>query len=62
MNTPKGAHYVGKFSRKGGDEVAGGATSKILNYNKPIGPAALPHMYNQTVSLIYNILSVLLCW
>jgi hypothetical protein len=33
INTPKGAQYVGKFSSKGVDEVAGGATSKALNYN-----------------------------
>jgi hypothetical protein len=33
INTPKGALYVGKFSRKGGDDVVGGATSKELNYN-----------------------------
>ncbi len=30
---PNGALYVGKFSRKGGDEVVGGATSKAPNYN-----------------------------
>ncbi len=28
INTPKGALYVGILSRKGGDEVVGGATSK----------------------------------
>jgi hypothetical protein len=33
INTPKGALYVGKFSRKGGDEVVGGATSKTPTYN-----------------------------
>ncbi len=33
INTPKGALYVGKFSKKGGDEVVGGATSKAPNYN-----------------------------
>jgi hypothetical protein len=33
INTPKGALYVGKFSRKGGDEVVGGATSKAPTYN-----------------------------
>jgi hypothetical protein len=33
INTPKGALYVGEFSRKGGDEVVGGATSKAPNYN-----------------------------
>jgi hypothetical protein len=33
VNTPKGALYVGKFSRKGGDEVVGGATSKASTYN-----------------------------
>ncbi len=33
MNTPKGALYVGKFSRKGGDDVVGGATSKAPTYN-----------------------------
>ncbi len=33
LNTPKGALYVEKFSRKGGDEVVGGDTSKAPNYN-----------------------------
>jgi hypothetical protein len=33
INTPKGPLYMGKFSRKGGDEVVGGATSKAPNYN-----------------------------
>jgi hypothetical protein len=33
INTPKEALYVGKFSRKGGDEVVGGATSKAPTYN-----------------------------
>ncbi len=33
INTPKRALYVGKFSRKGGDEVVGGATSKAPTYN-----------------------------
>jgi hypothetical protein len=33
INTHKGALYVGKFSRKGGDEVVGGATSKAPFYN-----------------------------
>ena len=33
INAPKGALYVGKFSRKGGDEVVGGATSKAPTYN-----------------------------
>ncbi len=33
INTPKGALYVGKFSREGGDEVVGGATSKAPTYN-----------------------------
>ncbi len=33
INTPKGALYVGKFSRKRGDEVVGGATSKAPTYN-----------------------------
>ncbi len=33
INTPKGSLYVGKFSRKGGDEVVGGATSKAPTYN-----------------------------
>jgi hypothetical protein len=33
IHTPKGALYVGKLSRKGGDEVVGGATSKAHNYN-----------------------------
>jgi hypothetical protein len=32
-NTPKGALYVGKFSRKGGDEVIGGATNNAPTYN-----------------------------
>ncbi len=31
--TPKRALYVGEFSRKGGDEVVGGATSKAPAYN-----------------------------
>ncbi len=26
-----------------------------IDENKPIGPAALPHMYNQTIILIYKI-------
>ena len=30
INTPKGALYVGKFSRKEGDEVMRGATNKLL--------------------------------
>jgi hypothetical protein len=30
VNTPKGALYVGKFSRKEGDEVMRGATNKLL--------------------------------
>ncbi len=33
INTPKGAQYVGKFSRKRGDEVVRGATSKAPTYN-----------------------------
>ncbi len=33
INTPKGALYVGEFSRKGGDEVVEGATSKAPTYN-----------------------------
>ncbi len=33
INTPKGALYVGKFSRKGGDEVVGGATNQAPSYN-----------------------------
>jgi hypothetical protein len=33
INTLKGALYVGKFSRKWGDEVMGGATSKAPTYN-----------------------------
>ncbi len=33
VNTPKGALYVGKFSRKGGDEVMGGATMKASTYS-----------------------------
>jgi hypothetical protein len=33
INTPKGALYVGKFSRKGGDEVIGGATNNAPTYN-----------------------------
>jgi hypothetical protein len=33
INTPTGALYVGEFSRKGGDEVVGGATSKAPNHN-----------------------------
>jgi hypothetical protein len=32
INTPKGALYVGKFCRKVGDEVVGGATSKAPTY------------------------------
>ncbi len=30
INTPKGALYVGKFSRKGGDKVMGGVTNNHL--------------------------------
>jgi hypothetical protein len=33
INTPKGALYVSKFSRKGGDEVLGGATNNAPTYN-----------------------------
>ncbi len=33
INTSKGALYVGKFSRKGGDEVVGGAISNAPTYN-----------------------------
>ncbi len=33
INAPKGALYVGKFSRKGGAEVMGGAAHKALTYN-----------------------------
>jgi hypothetical protein len=33
INTPTGALYVGKFSRKGGDEVMGGATNNAPTYN-----------------------------
>jgi hypothetical protein len=30
LNTPKGALYVSKFCRKGGDEVVGGVADKLL--------------------------------
>ncbi len=33
INTPKGALYVGKCSRKGGDEVMGGSTNSAPTYN-----------------------------
>ncbi len=33
INAPKGALYVDQFSRKGGDEVVGGATRKVSTYN-----------------------------
>jgi hypothetical protein len=33
IKTPKGALYVGKFSRKGGDKVMGGATNNAPTYN-----------------------------
>jgi hypothetical protein len=33
INTPKGALYVGKFSRKGGDEMMGGTAHKAPTYN-----------------------------
>jgi hypothetical protein len=33
INTPKGALDVGEFSRKGGDEVMGGATNNAPTYN-----------------------------
>ncbi len=33
INSPKGALYVGKYSRKGGDEVVGRTTSKTPTYN-----------------------------
>ncbi len=33
IDTPKGALYMGKFSRKGGDEVMGGAVYKAPTYN-----------------------------
>jgi hypothetical protein len=42
-DTPKGSLYAGKFSRNGGGEVVGGATSKAPTYNikkalKLLGP------------------------
>jgi hypothetical protein len=43
INTPKGALFVGKFSRKGGDEVVGGATSKAPTYNIKKGHDLLGH-------------------
>jgi hypothetical protein len=43
INTPKGALYVGKFSRKGGDEVVGGATSKAPTNNITIAHELLGH-------------------
>ncbi len=33
INTPNGALYVGKFSRKGGNEVMGGTAHKAPTYN-----------------------------
>ncbi len=33
INTPKGALYVGKFSRKGGDKVMGETAHKAPTYN-----------------------------
>ncbi len=33
VNTPKGALYVGKFCRKGGDEVMGGAADTAPTYS-----------------------------
>jgi hypothetical protein len=33
INTPKGALYVGTFSRKEGDEVMGGAAHKMPTYS-----------------------------
>jgi hypothetical protein len=43
INTPKGALYVSKFSRKGGDEVVGGATSKAPNFNNKKAHELLGH-------------------
>jgi hypothetical protein len=43
INTPKGALYVGEFSRKGCDELVGGATSKAPNYNIKKAHALLGH-------------------
>jgi hypothetical protein len=33
INTPKGALFVGKFSRKGGDKVMGGTAHKTPTNN-----------------------------
>jgi hypothetical protein len=43
INTPKGALYVSKFSRQGGDEVVGGATSKAPTYNTKKAHELLGH-------------------
>ncbi len=46
INTPKGALYVGKFSRKGDEEVVVGATSKAPNCNIKKAHELLGH-YNE---------------
>ncbi len=52
INTPKGALYVGKLSRKGGDEVVGGATSRAPTYNIKKAHELLRHnMENDTRQL-----------
>ncbi len=48
VNTPKGTLYVGKFSRKGGDEVVGGATSKAPTYNIKKAHELLGHNNDDT--------------
>jgi hypothetical protein len=43
VNTPKGALYVGKFCRRGGDEVMGGAVDKAHIYSINKAPTLLGH-------------------
>ncbi len=44
VNTPKGALYVGKFCRKGGDKVVGGAVDKALTHSINKAHALLGHI------------------
>jgi hypothetical protein len=48
INTPKGALYAGKFSRKGGDEVMGGAANNAPTYNIKEAHELLGHKNEMT--------------
>jgi hypothetical protein len=43
VKTPKGALYVGKFCKKGGDEEMGGAVDKAPTYSTNKANALLGH-------------------